>query len=404
MSLRNVDGRAPSRPSRERGGILRALRLERWHVELWPLGFLSIGLYAMVGLLVPLYARTLGIAPLEIGVLAGAGSLLPMLFAFPCGHACDAVGPRRVIALAAAVAAASTMALYLARDFYGLLCLQLLGGFARATCWMGAQAHIATASDGAEGQRQTIAFSFAAMAGPLVTALLAGWIADHAGYGVAMATAAAGYVGLLAVALALPRTEMTPPAERRAMSVAVALLRSRRMFAVLAATFLRFANGPLRLTFLPLYLAGLGQSPSLIGFYVALGNLVGTLGAPLAGPLLARIGSNAVMHASIILALGTLALTPVASGTVGISLSAMLWGIGMGVSLPALLRETAKAAGAGRSGAAMGLRQMVTEASALVCPVLLGIASARLGVSGGFYVVGGLLTALAVATAALPRE
>ncbi|MBV8653981.1 MAG: MFS transporter, partial [Alphaproteobacteria bacterium] len=325
MSLRNIDGSAPSRPSSDRGGILRALRLERWHAELWPLGFLSIGLYAMVGLLVPLYARTLGIAPLEIGILAGAGSLLPMLFAFPCGHACDAVGPRRVIALAASVAAVSTMALYLARDFYALLGLQLVGGFARATCWMGAQAHVATMGDGAEGQRQTIAFSFAAMAGPLVTALAAGWIADHAGYGVAMATAATGYVGLLAVAFGLPRMAATPPAERRAASVAVALLRSRQIIVVLAATFLRFANGPLRLTFLPLYLAGLGQSPSLIGFYVALGNLAGTVGAPLAGPLLTRIGSNALMHASIILALITLALTPVASGTIGISLSAVLW-------------------------------------------------------------------------------
>ncbi len=386
------------------GSSNSSARLRRLHVELWPLGFLSIGLYAMVGLLVPLYAGTLGIAPLEIGILAGAGSLLPMLFAFPCGHACDAVGPRRVIALAAAAAAASTVALWLARDFYALLALQLVGGFARATCWMGAQAHIATVDDGAAGRQRTLAFSFAAMAGPLVSALAAGWIADKAGYGVAMATAAAGYVGLVGVALLLPGTPAAPRGGDSAASIAVTLLRSRRMVGVLAATFLRFANGPLRLTFFPLYLVGLGLSPSMIGFYVALGNLVGTLGAPLAGPLLARIGSNGLMHASIILALGTLALTPLASGAVGISVSAVLWGIGMGMSLPALLQETAKAAGAGRSGAAMGLRQMVSEASALICPVLLGIASARLGVEGGFYVVGGLLSALAVVTAVLPRD
>src|SRR5271167_2615096 len=58
---------------RVRDGFLRGL-----HAELWPLGFLSIGLYMMVALLVPLYARTLGIASLQIGLLAGAGSLLPM--------------------------------------------------------------------------------------------------------------------------------------------------------------------------------------------------------------------------------------------------------------------------------------------------------------------------------------
>jgi predicted MFS family arabinose efflux permease len=242
------------------------------------------------------------------------------------------------------------------------------------------------------------------MAGPLVTALAAGWLADQAGYGVAMATAAAGYVGLIAVALMLPKPHAAPADGDSAAAVAVTLMRSPRMIAVLAATFLRFANGPLRLTFLPLYLVGLGFSPSLIGFYVALGNLVGTLGALFAGPLLGRFGSDALMHGSIILALTTLALTPLASGTFGISLSAVLWGIGMGLSLPALLQETAKAAGATRRGAAMGLRQMVSEASALICPVLLGVASAGLGVSGGFYVVGGLLSALAVVTAVLPRE
>src|ERR1700722_19614986 len=161
-------GGAGAHRALDRGAFLRGL-----HLELWPLGGLSIGLYAMVALLVPLYAATLGIAPLEIGILAGAGSLLPMLFAFPCGRACDAVGPRRVVALAAAAAAASTLALCGAAEFATLLGLQLGGGFARATCWMGAQAHVASVGDGQDGQRKTLAFSFAAMGGPLVTALAA---------------------------------------------------------------------------------------------------------------------------------------------------------------------------------------------------------------------------------------
>jgi hypothetical protein len=47
---------------------------------------------------------------------------------------------------------------------------------------------------------------------------------------------------------------------------------------------------------------------------------------------------------------------------------------------------------------------MVSEGSALICPILLGIASARFGVEGAFYLVGGLLCALAVVTAFLHRE
>jgi predicted MFS family arabinose efflux permease len=394
-----IDGPVIVSGAGARGSVFRDL-----HVELWPLGFLSIGLYAMVTLLVPLYARTLGMPSLQLGILAGAGSLLPMFFAFPCGRACDAVGPRRIIALASTAAAASTLAFWLAQDFYAFLGLQLVGGFARATCWMGAQAHVAAIGDGPDGRRRTIAFSFAAMAGPLVTALAAGAVADVAGYGVAMATAAGGYVILVGVALFLPGAPIEKPTGQSAAAMAVALLRSRRMIVVLAATFLRFANGPLRLTFFPLYLVGLGLSPAMIGFYVALGNLFGTIGAPLAGPLLSRVGSNILLHASIVLSLGTLALTPLATGAVGISVSSVLWGIGMGLSLPALLQETATAAGPGRRGAAMGLRQMVSEAAALTGPVLLGIASASLGVEGGFYLVGGLLCALAVVTAILPHD
>lgn len=386
-------------PRRDSAAVLRGL-----HLELWPLGFLSIGLYAMAALLVPLYARTLGITPPQIGILAGAGSLLPMLLAFPCGRACDAVGPRRVIALAAVVSGVAMLVVCLAQDFYTLLALQLIGGFARATCWMGAQAHVAAIGDSPDGKHKMIAFSFAAMAGPLVTTLAAGEVVDLAGYGAAMATTAGGYLVLLGAALFLPGGPAASPIAQTTAAVAVALLRSRRMVVVLAATFLRFANGPLRFTFFPIYLLDIGLTPSLIGFYVALGGLVGTVAAPLAGPLLSLVGSSVLMHASIILSLAALALTPLATGAAGITATAILWGIGMGLSLPALLQETAKAAGPGRHGAAMGLRQMVSEGSALICPIFLGTASARLGVAGAFYLVGGSLCALAVVTAFLHRE
>jgi MFS family permease len=373
------------------------------HLELWPMGALSIGLYAMAGLLVPLQAQALGLAADEIGYVAGAAALLSTLFAIPCGRACDRYGARAATAAFALLAAAATIVTAFATSFAALVVLQLVAGFARAACWMGAQAYVAALGAGGDGKRRTVAFSFAAMAGPLVTIAATGAIARFLGYGGAILVTGCAY-GLLVVAILIvppaPPPAIQPPAPLRA------LLAMPGMKRVLLANFLRFASSIARLTFFPLYLAGLGFSITAIAAIVTLGNIVATAIVPAAAPLLARLGAARLLDLALMLCLGALALTPLASGVAALGFLSILWGVGMGVSLPALLQETATVAGSGRIGLATGFRQTISEGASLICPVLLGAVSQQAGVGSGLGIVTGALLAAAILAACsrVPRR
>jgi MFS family permease len=235
------------------------------------------------------------------------------------------------------------------------------------------------------------------MLGTLLSPFVVGFVVEGGGHAAAFGTAAAAYALLALVGARLPAPDpQARPEPPPSPQVGAPRLASRGMALVLLGTFLRFACGSLRLAFFPLYLAGLGYSPLAIGLLVGLGNLVSVGGAPLARPLLARLGSPRLLYVALCVGLTALALTPLGTGALPLVGLAALWGLGMGLSLPALLQQIADGTRREDRGLAIGLRQTVNEAAALSTPVALGLISTRIGIEGGFYAVGGGLALLAL--------
>src|SRR5712692_2583964 len=367
--------------------------LPQW-LQLGLVALLAAGLYTMAALLVSLWAVSLDVSPSGVGVVAASGSVAPLLLAVPVGAAAGQLGTRRLLAVAAVLAVVAALATPLARDRDSLVAVQLLGGLGRAMAWMMAQVHLVQLGGGPAGARRAVTFSFAAMLGTLLGPLLVGVVVHVAGYEATFLTVAGAYGLLAAVAAGLPaapvgRYPRRGVSPRLAFHAALSLALGSGIGLVLLGTFLRFASGSLRLSFFPLYLHELGLSPLPIGLLVGFGNLV-LLGAVFAaGPLLARCGPLRLLYLALLLALGALAATPMATSLLLLASCSALWGVGMGLSLPALLQEIAEDAVPRDRGVVMGLRQMVNEAAALVSPLALGLASARIGLDGGFYLVGG---------------
>ena len=383
----------------ERGAALRP----DWRLAL--ASGMAAGLYTMVGLLVPLWAGTLGASPREVGLLVGAGAVLPMLLAVPAGASVGRLGAPRLLVVAALLAMVGTLAIPFERDPTRLVLLQLVGGLGRAIAWMAVQTYLVQLGGGPDGTRRAVVFSCASMLGTLLSPFVVGVVVEAGGHAAAFGTAAAAYALLALVGVRLPAPDPqagldprpSPPVEPRPSPLGSApRLASRGMALVLLGTFLRFACGSLRLAFFPLYLAGLGYSPLAIGLLVGLGNLVSVGGAPLARPLLARVGSPRLLYVALCVGLTALALTPLGTGALVLVGLAALWGLGMGLSLPALLQQIADGTRREDRGLAVGLRQTVNEAAALTTPVALGLVSTRIGIDGGFYAVGGALALLAL--------
>ena len=371
------------------------------HFRLGLLAALAAGLYTMAGLLVPLWAVAIDLSPQAVGLVAGAGSLVPMLLAVPAGALAGRLGAQRLLGLAAVLAIGAALAGPFARDVTTLVAIQLLGGLGRAIVWMAAQTYLVQLGNGAAGARRAVLFSFASMFGTLLSPLVVGLVVQEAGYAAAFLTVGAAYAVLVLVNARLPAPAVNAHTDgaaspRVAVRVAAELAQSRGMPLVLLGTFLRFASGSLRLAFFPLYLDGLGLPPLAIGLLVGFGNLVSVGGVLAAGPLLARLGPLRLLYLALLLALGALAATPIATSLLLLGFLSAFWGIGMGLSLPALLHQIGQGARAGEQGLAVGLRQTVNEAAALASPLSLGLASVWVGVDGGFYLVGGGLAALAL--------
>ena len=185
-------------------------------------GSFGFGFQNMVQFLVPLRAQELGV-PLEfIGVLVGAGALVPALLSVTSGELVDRFGARQAYIGGTLVCVASALLFVPVTEFAGLFVIQLVMGFARSTAWIASQGYVSHLGTGEERATHMGRLSFASSAGTLVAPLVIGAAAQVLGYQDAFFVAA-GLASLYVVmGLVLPdvraarrRTERASAASER---------------------------------------------------------------------------------------------------------------------------------------------------------------------------------------------
>jgi MFS family permease len=129
-----------------------AARLHAWvagRIEpaVLPAAAVSIVVALGFGLIVPvlpLYARSFGVAAAQVGLLSSAFSLVRLVSDVPAGGLINRVGPARGVAVGTAIVAASSAAAGLATSFVGLVVLRGLGGVGSALFSAGLMAYLIT--------------------------------------------------------------------------------------------------------------------------------------------------------------------------------------------------------------------------------------------------------------------
>lgn len=375
----------------------------------YALGGVGLGTNAFVYFLVPLRAYEMGVGIGTIGLLLGTKSLTEAIMSVPIGAFIDRVGPRRAVIFGAWGVALAGTAFAVAPSVLVLFAIQLALGLLRPMAWIGGQSYAAGMRGHAHRGTDTGRFSFGANVGQMVTPLAAGLAVEASGTQVAFAIMAAYGLGFVLIAWALPdvarSAEQSGSRDRSGFLPAVQLLRRRNIQVDLILTFTRLWLPSTWSSFLPVYLVSVGTSAAIAGSVSAAMAIVATSVSLLAGQV-TRIGSPTLMTAAVLgmSAIGV-AATPVLTSVPLVYLSAVLVGIGQGLSLPLLLVLVSTSAPPGQRSLALGLRSSVNQMAATASPVLTAQVIALTSLGVGFALSGGLaLVFLVMAVLLHPRD
>jgi MFS family permease len=353
-------------------------------------GSFGFGFQQMAAFLLPLRAHELN-APLDqIGLIVGAGAIVPALLSVWSGELADRFGARRTYIVGTLVAAVSGLLLFPVTNYWLLLPIQLVMGFARSTAWVASQTYVANIGTPEERAKHMGRLSFTTNGGTVVAPLLIGQVANMVGYQWSFAfmggvTLLYTLMGLLMPEVRVPRTTKQR-GKGGGLEAAIELTRRRGMQVVLLLTFVRLWNGSGWRPFIPIFLREAGFDNTLISSVLAANSIVSTF-TSLGANWLAKRSSNEVATA-FALALGAIGtgLSPFVAFVPAVYLPALLIGTGVGVSLPLLMATVSSEVPADQRGIALGMRMSMNQAAGTLAPVSVGAVAEPFGIAAALVV------------------
>jgi DHA1 family multidrug resistance protein-like MFS transporter len=352
--------------------------------------------FGLVAPVLPQFATTFDVGATAAAVIVSIFAFMRLLFAPAGGALIVRLGERPVYVAGLLIVAASTAACAFAQDYWQLLIFRGLGGAGSVMFTVASMALVVRLappeSRGRVSGAYASAFLIGNVCGPIVGGLLAG-------FGLRIPFLA--YAAALVLAALVVQTQLShvPGKSRKdggpgqAMGLGEALHDS----AYRAGLFSSFANGwatfGVRMATVPLFaVAALGGGTAAAGWALAVFAGGNAAALTVSGRLADTLGRKPLMIAGLV-------LTGVATAGIGLTHD-MPWflaasavaGIGSGLLGPAQQAAIADVIGNGRSGGrVLAVFQMVSDAGAIIGPVLAGLLADRLGYGWAFGVTGGVL-------------
>lgn len=352
--------------------------------------------FGLVAPVLPQFATTFDVGATAAAVIVSIFAFMRLLFAPAGGALIVKLGERPVYVAGLLIVAVSTAACAFAQDYWQLLIFRGLGGAGSVMFTVASMALVVRLappeSRGRVSGAYASAFLIGNVCGPIVGGLLAG-------FGLRIPFLA--YAAALVLAALVVQTQLShvPGKSRKDRSTepAMGLGEAMQDSAYRAGLFSSFANGwatfGVRMATVPLFaVAALGAGPAAAGWALAVFAGGNAAALTVSGKLADSLGRKPMMIAGLV-------LTGVATAGIGLTHD-MTWflaasavaGIGSGLLGPAQQAAIADVIGNGRSGGrVLAVFQMMSDAGAIVGPVLAGLLADRLGYGWAFGVTGGVL-------------
>src|SRR5215813_8726682 len=369
---------------------------------LYGLIFASSGSQLAIVPILPAYAHRVGLSGLAQGALLSATGLATLAFCLPTGALSDRVGARRLTLCAGALMTAALLTQAVAPSFPVLFASRLVFGLGFGMIWTAGLSWLASVAPGGSSLGGSVA---SAGAGGAVGPALAGAGVQYFGLTVPF-LAAAMVFALITAALGLLRVPAPAPAPATPVtaSLRAAVGDSRTIWAAAAIVTAGFTTGVSALL-VPARLHAAGASPGRIGLAFSVAGALFVAGSTLtaaAGGRAVRVQVAFTGMFALAIAVSPAALTPAPWAVVSMlcattAARSVLWT----VSYP-LAAMGAQHRGAGL-GVVMGLLNGVWAATALLSPLLAGLAAEHVSPRAVFATTEAVCVVMLAATVVLTR-
>jgi MFS family permease len=349
-------------------------------------------------------ALGLGVEPANLGLVAAAFSLAPLVVALRVGRLIDRHGEKRFVMGGSALMAASLAGIALAQSVTLIVLLSVVLGIGHLAAVVATQGMVARGSDEASFDRRFVAFSFAGNLGQLLGPALAG---VAAGGDSVPDTTRALLVGAALLAAIVPLAAMVRlPAGREGRrgvgdpsidrSSLVGILRTPGVArAILVGTVVISS-----IDILTVYMPAIGEerawSIGLVGGLLALRAAASLVMRFFLGGLVARFGRVRLLALSMVASAVALLLMPLVGAVPLFAVLMVAAGASLGIGQPLCLSWVASAASPPTRSTALAVRLMGNRFGQIALPVTAG-AMATFSGAGGVLAFTGVIIGLSLA-------
>ncbi len=350
--------------------------------------------------LMSLSALDLGADEFFVGVLFSTYALFPLLLSVYAGKVSDRIGFRVPMLCGTIGLLAGLLLPFFVPQLEALYVSAGLIGFCYIFYTVAVQHLIGAMGEGMARTKNYSWFSLGIGMTALLGPMSAGFLIDAVGHRVTFAVLAALPV-LPALVLGLwagwlPRTvQVTVSSAEKATHRLGDLVRDRPLRRALITAGIIETGLELYNLLLPIYGHRIGLSASEIGLILGGFGLALLVVRALMPYLVKRSSEERVLYASLLLAATVCLVFPFVKGFVALLLISFVLGMGLGCGSPLSMMLAYNRAPAGRSGEAMGLRQMVNKGTEILVPFVFGSLSVAFGMVPVFWLDAGLLATAA---------
>ncbi|MDP2261725.1 MAG: MFS transporter [Hydrogenophaga sp.] len=342
----------------------------------------------------PLMALREGHSALAVGMLLALFALAQVFLALPAGRYADRRGLRKPVLLAVGIATTGA-ALAVVFPVFAVLCVTALCcGAATGLSMIALQRHVGRLATNPTELKQV--FSWMAI-GPSISNFIgpfaAGLLIDAQGFQAAFLLLA------LLPSLAwfwlrgMVEQPPVPPEQRNASGSSWNLLRDAGFRRLMLINWMLSSCWDVHTFLVPVIGHERGFSATEIGAILGAFALAATA-VRLAMPWLASHLRESVVIGTAMLSTALLfAVYPLVQVAWAMGLLSILLGVALGSVQPMIMSTLHQITPHHRHGEALGLRAMAINGSSVVMPLLFGSAGALVGVTGVFWVVGGVVGA-----------
>lgn len=367
-----------------------------------PCFFINGGTAMLVPLL-PLYLASVGLSESVLGVVIAAAGVGGMASLIGWGRLIDRLGENTVLVLSVAVIVCSVAAFGVIGSAVALGALRLFGGAGSAGWVLSRQTFLTHATDPQTRGKAMALFGGTTRSAFLVGPVIAGAVAEVAGYPTAFLvcaiTTGAGAVPLLFLPQGVGQGHRSGPAAGRESDKHGArpslLPHTRNLILAGSGQVLVIAVRSGRFVVLPLIGESVGLSPADVGFLVGLGGLADLMLFPVSGVLMDRFGRlYAIVPAFTMMGAGLFLLAAATTG-LAVTIAAVVIGIGNGLGSGTMLTLSADLAPAEAPSGFLAALGTIRDAGRVAGPLAVGVITDAASLSVSATVMGA--TALAAA-------